>query len=1191
MDTRIQTSPQPEPSLDDRFELEDGRVFLNGIQALIRLMIDQQRRDGRAGLRTGGFVTGYPGSPLGGIDVALRGVSSTLKKYEIRHLPAQNEELAATSIMGTQMLDDHPTSEYDGVVSYWYGKGPGVDRAGDAIKHGNFAGTSKQGAVVILSGEDHEAKSSSVPYQQEFSFEHSGVPVLYPSSVAEFLEFGHHAVAMSRYSGCWVALKLVAPLCDGGATIDVSASDQEITIPQVDIDGKPFAKTTDFTFFPVKNIAHEKRLYEERHTAVRAYARANGLDRITVRSDQDRLGIVSSGKSYADVRQALLDLGFDDARLNAAGIRLLKVGLLCPIDEEIVREFADGLEEIIVVEEKRDFLERQVGRAILDLGQPIRLFGKKDAEGNVLFPVAGGLEPHQVTEILSGQLHARGLVDVPSEGGATITRLKTAQSRQMPHLPHRKPNFCSGCPHNIGTRLADGQQAWGSPGCHIFAALMDEPKRRIEAVTQYGGEGLPWIGLEPFTDRKHIVQNVGDGSLFHSSYLNIRYAVNAGATMTFKILYNSAIANTGGQPPVSATEIPRLLQLLRLEGVSAMVVVTKDRTAYRSRDLPSGTKVCEPPQMEAELKRLEAAKGVTVLVYDGQCANERRRRQKRGLQPKPREFTVVNEEVCENCGHCGEVANCMSLQKIDTPFGQKTRIHQSSCNQDQSCLEGECPSFVTVRTKEGGAVKKPAPPHIEDEFPEPELPSLHQPFPIYTPGLGGTGVITVNAILAHAATLDGNRALSYDQTGASQKWGAVLSSLIVARDDETNLHSNVISPGGARLYLALDLMAAGDAKNLARCSPNDTATVINTSLLPSGDMIRNVRKRVPADPMAAAVRTVCDPERTIQVPAREVAEAMFGDYMMTNMIAVGAAYQAGFIPITSAAIEQAVRLNGVQIEKNMLAFRAGRLAVHDRKAFDRLLQERPPALFANRTVRARTERSSERTAEIAELTKGIKTSTPTAARIADLTDDLVSYQNRDYAKRYIDVLRRVSGREAATVDGDSITAKVAVNLHKLMAFKDEYEVARLLSQPDFVENVKEAFDGAEQVYFNLQPPLLRWFGMKKKVRFNTKWAVPMLRQLARMKVLRGSVFDPFGYAGIRREERRLVGWYIALMDRAMGALSPTKRDLVLQLAALPEDIRGYEHIKERYLSEIREREAKLLAQLEEPDTPHKIAAE
>ena len=712
------------PSLDDRYELEQGHVFLTGTQALARLIIDQQRRDARAGLRTASFVTGYPGSPLSGLDLVLHGASSFLKKYAVRHAPAQNEESAAGALMGTQMLDQHPHPDVDGVNGYWYGKGPGLDRAGDAIKHGNFAGTSKMGAVVIFSGEDHEAKSSTVPYQQEFYFEHSGIPVLYPASVAEFLEYGLHAVAMSRYSGCWVSLKLAGTLCDGGETIKVEPDFPAITLPQKEVT-KPLSKAPGYVYFPGFNTNTEQNLYYERHDAVRAYARVNKLDKIVVRSEHDRIGIVAAGKTFTDVTQALRDLGYDERALNAAGIRLLKIGLLCPIETDTVREFARGLSDIIVVEEKRDFLERQIGRIVCDLGASARIVGKFDERGKPLFPIQGGMDFDFIAGAL-GRVLARHVAPTAVAQSHAV-ELETIAKRAPVAGIRRSLNFCSGCPHNVGVRLAEGQVAWGSPGCHIFAALSPDPKQRIEAVMQFGGEGLPWIGLAPFTSRKHIVQNLGDGGLFHSAYLNIRAAVSAGVSMTFKILYNGAIANTGGQQAVSSRTILEVAQLLATDRVVRTAIITKDRRTYRSQKMPSNTIVREPSDMETVLKEFAAVNGVTVVIYDGQCANERRRQQKRGKLPTPTQFTIVHEDVCENCGACGVVSNCMSLQKVDTEFGQKTHIHQSSCNQDQSCVTADCPSFVTVKTMAGGGVRKPKPATIDAAIPEPATSGAGSP--------------------------------------------------------------------------------------------------------------------------------------------------------------------------------------------------------------------------------------------------------------------------------------------------------------------------------------------------------------------------------------------------------------------------------------------------------------------------------
>ena len=1161
-------------SLDeDRYELEAGEVFLSGNQALLRVMFDQKRRDARAGLKTGFFVSGYPGSPLGGMDGALRSLKPLLQKYDILHRPAQNEEFAATSLMGTQMLDEHPHPDFDGVVGFFYGKGPGVDRAIDAMKHGNFGGTSKHGAVVILSGEDHEAKSSSIPFAQEFVFEHVGIPVLYPATVAEFLEFGHHAIALSRYSGCWVAMKLVAQVCEGGETVTLRPDQPPIQIPDLQIDGRPYAKKADFKFFPIVNVATERELYYDRHDAVRAYARANELDRIVVRSDHDRIGIIAAGKSYTDARQALRDLGLDEAGLRAAGIRVLKIGMIAPVEPQIVEDFAAGLDEVIVIEEKRDFLERQIGRILCNLAKRPRLFGKFDRHGAPLFPIQGGMDFDQIAMLLGRHLGDR--VTVPQTGKKWLAELGAISGRSTVAHIRRTPNFCSGCPHNVGTKLADGQVAWGSPGCHIFAMLRTEANRTISGVTAYGGEGMPWVGLSPYTSREHIVQNVGDGSLFHSSYLNIRYAISAGVSMTFKILYNGAIANTGGQPPVSVRTVPQLVSLLAIEGVAQIVIITKDRSTYKGAKLPANTKVYEPSEIEAQQAKLSEVKGVTVLIHDGQCANERRRQQKRGKLPPPTKFTIVNEDVCENCGHCAEVSNCMSLQKVETEFGAKTAIHQSSCNQDRSCVGGECPSFVTVETEAGKGVRKPSLPRIEDEIPAPMLPSVDRPYHVYVPGVGGTGVITINAILAQAASLDGNHVLSFDQTGAAQKWGPVLSSLIVCNSNE-EMTANNVGLGRADLYLALDLLGAADGKNLMRCRPDRTAAVINSAVLPNAEMIRNVHLKVSESPIVETILGLTDRARSVVFDARTLAEALFGDYMMTNMIAVGVAYQSGLLPITALSVETAIRLNKVQVEGNIAAFRVGRMFVHDRARVEKMAQL-PYRTFADRTAELALRPSLERGRTRDGLLARVGSIDPETRRLLDIRiEDLLDYQGKGYAGRYVDVVSRAADaeRNIAGTTGE-VTRAVARNLHKLMAYKDEYEVARLLTQDTFRERALAGFAPGAKLYFNLQPPLLRAFGMKKKVALGA-WFAPVLKVLAALRFVRGTPLDIFGYAATRREERRLIAWYIDLLAPALANLNAGNVGLVREIAELPDGIRGYEEIKLKSAAKVRERTDTLL---------------
>ena len=1165
------------PALADRYDVEDGRVFLSGVQALVRLPMQQMRADRRRGLRTRAFITGYPGSPLGGYDIALAQASEPLKQHGVMHLPGQNEELAATTLMGTQMLDEHPHPDVDGVVAYWYGKGPGIDRSGDALKHGNFAGTSTQGAVVILSGEDHEAKSSSVPYQQEFAFEHHGIPVLYPATVSEFIEFGLHAAELSRYSGCWVALKLVGPLCDGGEVVEFRPDQFAFERPQLAIDGVPFAKVANFKFFPVTNIVTERQLYVERHAAVKAYAQVNKLNRVTVAGEHDRIGIVCAGKTYTDTRQALEDLGLDEAALHAAGIRLAKIGLLCPLDNDFVREFAQGLKKLIVIEEKRDFLERQVGRAVCEIG-PIQVLGKLDAAGRPLFPQEGGMNSDMLTTLLERVLTPD--VALPDRARCRVAELLALQSHDWGVQPRRTLNYCSGCPHNVSTKLAEGQIAWGAPGCHIFAATMDTPDKRIEAVTQLGGEGLPWIGLAPFTTRKHMVQNIGDGSLMHSSYQNIRFAVTAGVNITFKILFNGVIANTGGQVSRGAPSVLGLLGHLALEGIAKIVLIAKEPERYKGVAMPAMVSLRTADRLESTMVELSQIEGTTVMIYDGECANERRRRQKRGKAPAPTRFTVVNEDVCENCGDCGRKANCMSLQKVDTEFGAKTQIHQSSCNQDQACINGECPSFVTVEVKHGVKVRRPSLQAIDDAtIPLPRLPDLDTPYNIYVPGLGGTGVITANAILAQAASLDGSEVKSYDQTGAAQKWGAVLSSLIISRRGQPVL-SNRIALGKASLYLTLDLLAGVDRNNLACCKAGVTHAVLNSDVLPSGDMIRNPRIVLSKEQMIATIAAATNGDGAIVVDARRLAEGLFGDYVMANMVTIGAAHQAGLLPISAASIETAIRLNGTQIEANVLAFRAGRLSQHDPAALTRLLDLPFPTLadrIEERTLRGRGDHDTE---ALMQALGSIALDESLLATVRRRTADLIDYQDRDYARRYLaQVATTARAERAMSVAGAlPVTEAVARNLYKLMAYKDEYEVARLLLQKTFSTRVQAMFTGPVRLVFNLQPPFLRWFGMQRKVRLGP-WVRPFLGALATAKFVRGSMFDPFGYLQVRKEERALLDWYTDLLERTTVKLAPHNRAIVVELLSLPNDIRGYEHVKSSAIVEAKRKAALLVERL------------
>jgi indolepyruvate ferredoxin oxidoreductase len=1170
--------------LSDRLTADSGSHYLPGLQALVRFPLNQARLDRATGLRIATFISGYPGSPLAGYDLALSRIPDLLDEHDVTFVPAGNEELAATAHMGTQMLDEHPHADWDGVTSIWYGKGPGVDRSGDALKHGNFAGTSQHGAVVILSGEDHEAKSSTMPFQQDYAFTSAGIPILYPATVAEFHDYGLHAIRCSRYSGCWVALKLVSALCDGGESLEFAPDDVPNRLPELELDGVPFAKRTDFTFFPGRNIEMERHLYQERHQAVLAYARVNDINQIRHQGPDDTVGIVTAGKSFADVEQALSDLGLDDSAVTGSGIRILKIGLVYPLDEELVRSFADGLQRIIVVEEKRGFLEQQVKAALQVTGRPIEVIGKLDMHGDRVFPVAGGMDADMIAPQLSNLL-APELAGAGAADGARrrTTELASIHAREYAILSARTPNFCSGCPHSASTVLAPGQVAWGSPGCNCFNSVIEQPERHIDTMTQYGGEGLPWIGLSRYTEREHIVQHIGDGSIYHSSYLNIRWAVATGVNITFKVLYNGVVANTGAQGAPGARGIAHLTRGLESEGVAKIVIATKEPDRYRHARLAAGVEIRSADRLVDESERLSRIPGTTVLIYDESCANERRRLQRRGQLAVPDKHVFINTDVCENCGDCGVKSNCMSLQKTPTDFGPKTKVHASSCNDDYSCLQGDCPAFVTVETAPGTGYRKPEPkPVAATELPEPTIAGPVAPFRVYMPGVGGTGVLTVNGILSVAATLDGYQVLSYDQTGAAQKWGPVLSSVVLAPPG-VPVHSNKVGAGRADLYLALDIVGASTPVNLDRCSPDRTSAVLNTDLFPTGEQIRDVHTQVDETGMLAAITAQCG--TIAAVPARRIAEDFFGDYMLTNVVAVGAAYQAGLLPLSAASIERAIELNGVAVTTNVQAFRYGRLWVHDRARLDAALTPEPLGAedqYARRRGelgkrrQAGYDRLWQRTTDLGEPTRQLL-----AVRLAELVD----YQDERYGRRYLDEVLLIAQHERDVVpDRHELTDAVARNLYKLMAYKDEYEVARLFLKRRFTDEIAATFTKPVRVVNHLQPPLTRRLGREHKLAVGP-WFRPAFRLLRMARGLRTGPLDPFARQASRIEERSLIDWYRDLMDDVLAELRPANHAVAVELAELPDRIRGYEGVKHEGAEAAKARATELVERLRRPRLP------
>ncbi len=1172
--------------LNEKLISREGTYYFSGLQALVRLPLEQIRRDREAGLSTGAFITGYPGSPLAGYDLALERVKNLLSENKVFHVPGSSEERAMTSLMGTQMIDDFAHSSFDGVVGFFYGKGPGVDRSGDALKHGNFAGTSRHGAVVVLSGEDHEASSSTMPFQEDQAFVAAGIPILAPSSVREIYELGLHAVGLSRYSGCWVALKLPTALCDAGATFQVGP-DHPSLLPVPELPG--FEKKTDFKFFPGTTLGQERHLYKERHLAALHYGRSQGLNKVYGQRGhtRSRLGIVTSGKSFGDVREAFARVGAGLEDLEELGVALLVYSMTYPFDAELARHFASRVDRILVVEEKREFVETSLRAALHEGGLATQVWGKHDAEGQELFPVEGGFDADRILSSIGSQIFAG--TEFEGSLSAAMARINTSLSRNYAKLASRTPNYCSGCPHNTSTLLPNGAVAWGSPGCHSFASIIEQPERHIEAMTQYGGEGLPWIGLAPFVDRPHIFQNVGDGSIFHSSYENIRACIAAGVSITFKILYNGAVANTGAQTPVGQLSVVTLVHMLEMEGVSRVAVVTKDPSRYAKAGFGGRVSLHFPEEIVEVQGELEKTSGVTVLIYDESCANERRRQQKRGKLPIPTRHVFINERVCESCGDCGRVSNCMSLVQVQTPLGSKTQIHASSCNQDESCLRGDCPSFVTVESAPGTGYRKPS--VLEPDLfgvEDPVLPDLGEHYAIYSPGLGGTGVITANAILATAAWLDGRQVVTYDQTGAAQKWGPVLSSLVISGGIQAPATAKV-GAGGADVYLALDLVAATDPRNLSRCQPGVTKAVANLDVMATGEVIRNRKVSLGQSAMLSSLESSVDPRQLFSVPARRIAEKLMGDYVMTNMVMLGAAYQAGLLPITEGSIQTAIEANGAAVAENLAAWKWGRLWIARPSQVEAAIEQ------ASRVSLEKNDLDTFAIGPLARkrLARVLANKEAFAGMPEELSElvrsramDLVSYQDLSWACSYLDFVASVASLEQRA-SGDRIsppgwelTKAVAVGLHKLMSYKDEYEVARLYLLPSFAQQLSETFEAPQRVTYHLHPPVLRSLGMRRKIKLGP-WFTHVFRVLYQLRRLRGTSFDPFGRAELRKQERAAIEWYKGIVSKSVSLMDASNKDLVVEVASLPSEIRGYEKIKLDSLAEARARADLLMKRLQE----------
>ncbi|QEK90779.1 indolepyruvate ferredoxin oxidoreductase family protein [Achromobacter insolitus] len=1170
--------------LDDKYTLESGRAWMSGIHALVRLPMMQRVRDARAGLNTAGFVSGYRGSPLGGVDQNMWKAAKYLKAHHIEFQPGINEDLAATAVWGSQQVNLFPGAKYDGVFGMWYGKGPGVDRCGDVFKHANAAGTSRHGGVLVVAGDDHPAKSSTLPHQSDHILKACMIPALFPSSVQEVLDYGLHGWAMSRYAGVWVGMKCITDIVEVSASVDVDPHRVEIVLPQdflLPADGLNIR-------LPDTPLQQEARLLDYKLYAALAYARANKLNRELWQVPQRdaRFGIMTSGKAYLDTRQALSDLGLSEVVCQRIGLRLFKVGMVWPLESTGMQRFAEGLDEILVVEEKRQVLEYQLKEELfswIGSGKKIpRVVGKFDdkdggewsvPQGNWLLPAHYEFSPAMVARAIAARLLR---FELPEDVRAGIeARLAFISGREQalarPRVvEERKPWFCSGCPHNTSTRLPEGSRGMAGIGCHYMVRWMD---RSTDVYTQMGGEGVPWVGQAPFTEEKHVFANLGDGTYFHSGLLAIRAAVAAKVPITYKILFNDAVAMTGGQPVDGPLSVPMISRQMAAEGIDKIIVVTDDTEKYqRIEGMAPGVPVRHRDELDAVMRELREHPAVSVLIYDQTCATEKRRRRKRNAYPDPARRVLINERVCEGCGDCSQKSHCLSVEPLDTEFGRKRTINQSSCNKDFSCLKGFCPSFVTV---EGGKLKKPGAlvqdGAIDDDVPHPAARELHQPYGVFIAGVGGTGVVTIGQLLGMAAHLEGKGCSVLDMAGLAQKGGAVYSHVVLAQTPDHLLNTRV-AMGEADLLLAGDLVVATSAESMARVNPERTRVLLNSDTAPTAAFVSNPDWTLPGANLTTDLAAACGKEHLATVDAAALAVGLLGDAIYSNPLMMGYAYQKGWIPLSQDALLRAIELNGQQVPNNLAAFAWGRRAAHDLADVKRLIANGGAPSQPEGIIELKRPRAPSPVLELkkpaGELERLVM------VRKAFLTD----YQNEAYARQYTELVDKVAHAEREATGTNRLALAVARYYFKLMAYKDEYEVARLYTDGEFLKRVQAQFEGDWKLRFHLAPPL---FARRDKDGHLIKrsYGPGMLRVfglLARMRRLRGSRLDPFGYTAERRAERELIREYRETVTAILSKLNRGNLERAVALASLPEDIRGYGHVKEAAMAKVALRREELL---------------
>ena len=1175
-------------TLDDKYALDHGRAFMSGVQALVKLPMLQRQRDALIGKSTGGFISGYRGSPLGGYDQALQKAQKYLAAQNIVFQPGVNEELAATAIWGTQQLGFAPpgSNKFDGVFGIWYGKGPGVDRCSDVFKHANMAGTTPWGGVIAVAGDDHVAKSSTAAHQSDHIFKACGLPVFFPATVQEILDLGIHAFAMSRFSGVWTGMKTIQEIVESSATAMIDPERVEIVIPEFEMPpGGVHIR------WPDAALDQEARLFDYKWYAALAYVRANRLNHNVIAGPNDRFGIIASGKAYNDMRQALIDLGLDDTTCRQLGIRVHKVAVVWPLEASITREFATGLREILVVEEKRQVIEYQLKEELYNWRPDVRpnVLGKFDeVEGdhsggewskpnpssNALLRANADLSPALIARAIAKRLKKLGLPqDIEARIDAQLAILdaqeKSTQTLLLQSSPdaNRQPWFCSGCPHNTSTKVPEGSRAMAGIGCHFMTIWMD---RATVGFTQMGGEGVPWMGQQPFSNEQHMFANLGDGTYFHSGILAIRQSIAAGVNITYKILYNDAVAMTGGQQVGERPEghsVVQIAQSMRAEGVVKITIVTDEPEKYAGvTGIPAGIAIQHRDTLDAVQREFREIKGTTVIIYDQTCATEKRRRRKRGTMAEPDQRVVINELVCEGCGDCGVQSNCLSVEPLETEFGRKRRINQSTCNKDFSCVKGFCPSFVTVK---GGQLRKKDKKGAGLDWtggvvPSPKLPALGaDAWGIVVAGVGGTGVITIGQLLGMAAHIEGKGIVTQDAAGLAQKGGATWSHVLIGASQE-HIRTTRVGTASADLVIGCDPIVAAGKETLQRLRTGRSHVALNTSATPTAAFVKNTEWQNPAQSCVDSLVQILGDADVGRFDAEAAATRLMGDSIYTNPMMLGYAWQKGWVPLGLEALMRAIELNAVQVEKNKQAFEWGRRAAHDPKAMAALLTQ------------------AAGTAQVIQFKPRETVDSLLARRVEFLT----GYQDAAYAGQYELFVRKVQQAEAR-LGKTALTEAVARYLFKVMAYKDEYEVARLHTDPSFQAKVAEQFEGNFELRLHLAPPLFAKKNDKGELikQQYGPWMLKAMGVLAKLKGLRGTALDLFGRTEERRMERALIAQYREDIERILAGLNADNHALALEIARLPEQIRGFGHVKERHFKAAQSRREQLLAQW-----PHPVAA-